>query len=197
VRTPSEAGGEVPFLILDCTIGEEPEAPLEGGPQAICCAAGSLGALDPGGGAVGFHALPPFASTALVELTRGPDSSQSAATAAEEFFHSLSRHVTWVRDAPGLTLGRIVCQLINEAAFALGDGVASAEDIDLGTRAGLNYPQGPLHWADTIGLDHVTATLEALIQERSPERYRIAPTLRQLTSSGRLGIPTGEGFFSY
>jgi len=197
VRTPSEAGGEVPFLILDCTIGEEPEAPLEGGPQAICCAAGSLGALDPGGGAVGFHALPPFASTALVELTRGPDSSQSAATAAEEFFHSLSRHVTWVRDAPGLMLGRIVGQVINEAAFALSEGIGSAHDIDVGMQGGLNYPQGPLHWADTIGLDHVTATLEALIQERSPERYRIAPTLRQLTSSGRLGIPTGEGFFSY
>jgi 3-hydroxybutyryl-CoA dehydrogenase len=123
VRTPPEAGGEVPFLILDCTMGEDPEAPLEGGPQAICCGAGSLAALDPGGGAVGFHALPPLHAASLVELTRGPDSAESAAAGAEQFFRSVGKHVAWVRDAPGLVLGRIVCQLVNEAAFALGEGV--------------------------------------------------------------------------
>jgi 3-hydroxybutyryl-CoA dehydrogenase len=197
VRRPSEAGGEIPFLILDCTIGEEPEAPLEGGPQAICCAAGSLAALDPGGGAVGFHALPPFASASLVELTRGPDSAESAATATAQFFDSLGKHVAWVNDAPGLVLGRIVCQVVNEAAFALGEGVGSAEDIDLGMRGGLNYPRGPLHWADTIGLDHVLAVLDALILERGEERYRAAPALRQLVWSGRLGTQTSEGFFRY
>jgi 3-hydroxybutyryl-CoA dehydrogenase len=197
VRTPSEAGGEVPFLILDATIGEEPEAPLEGGPQAICCAAGSLAALDPGGGAVGFHALPPLDSASLVELTRGPDTAESAATAAELFFHSLGKHVAWVKDAPGLVLGRIVCQVVNEAAFALGEGVGSAEDIDLGMRDGLNYPHGPLHWADAIGLDHVIAVLDGLYGERGEERYRVAPALRRLAWSGRLGACTGEGFFRY
>jgi 3-hydroxybutyryl-CoA dehydrogenase len=197
VRDPSEAGGEIPFLIVDCTLGEEPDAPLEGGPQAICCAAGSLAALDPGGGAVGFHVLPPLDAVSLVELTRGPDTSESAAMATEQFFHSLGNHVAWVKDAPGLVLGRIVCQLVNEAAFALAEGVGSAEDIDLGMRGGLNYPHGPLHWADAIGLDHVLAVLEALIQERGEERYRPAPALRRLVWSGRLGIQTGEGFFSY
>jgi 3-hydroxybutyryl-CoA dehydrogenase len=192
VRTPSEAEGEIPFLILDCTLGEDPEAPLEGGPQAICCAAGSLAALDPEGGAAGFHVLPPLASAALIELTRGPDTAESATAATEQFFHSLGKHVAWVADAPGLVLGRIVCQLVNEAAFALGEGVGTAEDIDRGMRHGLNYPHGPLHWAD-----HVVAVLDALAGERGEERYRIAPALRHLAWSGRLGAFTGEGFFAY
>ncbi|HWF75425.1 MAG TPA: 3-hydroxyacyl-CoA dehydrogenase family protein, partial [Solirubrobacteraceae bacterium] len=145
----------------------------------------------------GFHALPPLASTALVELTRGPDTTASAAAATEEFFRSLGKHCAWVADAPGLVLGRIVCQVINEAAFALGEGIGSAEDIDLGMRGGLNYPRGPLHWADAIGLDHVAAVLEALYQERGEERYRTAPALRRLAWSGRLGAFTGEGFFSH
>ncbi|HEY5316684.1 MAG TPA: 3-hydroxyacyl-CoA dehydrogenase family protein, partial [Solirubrobacteraceae bacterium] len=197
VRTPSDAAGELPFLILDCTVAEEPEVPLEGGPQAICCAAGSLAALDPGGGAVGFHALPPLRSSSLVELTRGPDSSDYAAITTEHFFTGLGKHTAWVLDAPGLVLGRIVCQVINEAAFALGEGVGTASDIDLGMQRGLSYPHGPLHWADTIGLDHILAVLEALLSERGEERYRIAPALRHLAWSGRLGQATGEGFFSY
>jgi 3-hydroxybutyryl-CoA dehydrogenase len=197
VRTPAETDGEVPFLILDCTIEEEPEAPLEGGPQAICCAGGSLAALDPGGGATGFHALPPLQLSSLVELTRGPDTSEPATTATEQFFHSLGKHVAWVKDAPGLVLGRIVCQVINEAAFALGEGVGSAEDIDLGMLRGLNYPRGILHWADAIGLDHVLALLDALVHERGEERYRAAPALRHLVWSGRIGWHAGEGFFAY
>jgi 3-hydroxybutyryl-CoA dehydrogenase len=197
VRTPAEASGEIPFLILDCTIGEDPEAPLEGGPQAICCAGGSLAALDPGGGATGFHALPPLQASSLIELTRGPDTAESATTATEHFFRSLGKHVAWVKDAPGLVLGRIVCQVVNEASFALGEGVGSAHDIDVGMLRGLNYPHGILHWADTIGLDHVISTLDALAQERGEERYRAAPALRHLTWSGRLGRRTGEGFFTY
>ncbi len=196
VATPAGADGTVPFLVLDCTIGEEPEAPLQGGPQAVLCAAGSLAALDPGGSAIGFHAVPPLASSALVELTRGPDSATSAADAAERFFATLGKHTVWVGDAPGLVLGRLVCQVINEAAFALAEGVGSAEDIDAGMVYGLNYPQGPLRWADQISLDHVLAVIDALYEERREERYRAAPALRSLVLSGRLGIQTGEGFFA-
>jgi 3-hydroxybutyryl-CoA dehydrogenase len=196
VRSPEQAGSEVPFLILDCTLGEGPEATLEGGPQALCCAAGSLAALDPEGTATGFHALPPLASTSLVELTRGRDTAESAATAAERFFRSVGKHTTWVKDAPGLVLGRIVCQVVNEAAFALGEGIGRARDIDLGMTAGLNYPHGPLHWGDIIGLDHITAVLDALMLELGEERYRTAPALRHLVWSGRIGAPTGEGFFT-
>ncbi len=197
VVTPEEAGDrQPPSLILDLMGGEEPEAPLQGGPQAICCAAGSVAALDPGGSAVGFHALPPLDQTALVELTRSPDSAQSAAEAAERFFATLGKHTVWVADTPGLVLGRIVCQVINEAAFALGEGVGSAQDIDAGMVHGLNYPRGILSWADEIGLDHVLDVLDALFDERREERYRAAPVLRRLASSGRLGRHTGEGFFS-
>ena len=207
-RAAAEAGWEVadpgeaqdrdpPFLILDLRIGEDLEAPLQGGPQAICCALGSLTALDPGGGAIGFHALPPFEESALVELTRGADSTESAAAAAERFFATLGKHTTWVGDAPGLVLGRIVCQVINEAAFAVGEGIGSAADVDTGVVHGLNYPRGILHWADEIGLDHVMAVLDTLYEERREERYRAAPLLRSLALSGRLGSQTGEGFFGH
>ena len=199
VLEPEEAGDrQPPFLILDVLYpDEEPDAPLEGGPQAICCAAGSLAALDPGGGAVGFHVLPPLADARLVELTRGPDTPDSAARAAERFFSTLGKHTAWVGDGPGLVLGRIVCQVINECAFALGEGVGSAEDIDAGMVHGLNYPRGPMAWADQIGLDHVSAILDALHDELGEERYRMAPALRRLGLAGRLGRQTGEGFFRY
>jgi 3-hydroxybutyryl-CoA dehydrogenase len=198
VASPAEAVGLAsPFLILDLTgEDEEPEAPLQGAPQAICCAAGSLAAQDPGGAAVGFHALPPLHESRLVELTRGPDSSAAAARAAERFFSSLGKATEWVGDAPGLVLGRIVCQVINEAAFALGEGVGSAQDIDAGMVHGLNYPRGILAWADEIGLDHVLGVLDALTLETGDDRYRVAPELRRLAWSGRLGQITDDGFFA-
>jgi 3-hydroxybutyryl-CoA dehydrogenase len=198
VAEPEEANErQPPALILDVGAGEELAAPLQGGPQVLLTAAASLGTLDPGGTAVGFHVLPPLAEARLVELTRGPDSSDAAAEAAERFFATLGKSVAWVGDAPGLVLGRMVCQVINECAFALGEGVGSAEDIDAGMVHGLNYPRGILAWADEIGLDHVCSVLDALHDELGEERYRLAPALRRLAWSGRLGRRTGEGFFRY
>jgi 3-hydroxybutyryl-CoA dehydrogenase len=198
VALPAEAAeAQAPFLILDLTGRDEPEAPLQGGPQAICCAAGSLAALDPEGAAVGFHALSPLKDSSLVELTRGSDTTASAASATERFFATLGKHTVWVQDAPGLVLGRIVCQVINESAFAFGEGVGSAPDIDAGMVHGLSHPRGPLGWADQIGLDHVLAVLDALADELREERYRAAPALRKLAWSGRLGRQTGRGFFAY
>ncbi|HYM46118.1 MAG TPA: 3-hydroxyacyl-CoA dehydrogenase NAD-binding domain-containing protein [Solirubrobacteraceae bacterium] len=166
-------------------------------PRILLCAAGSLGALDPDGDAVGFHAFPPLQRTSLVELTRGERSSPAAVARAERFFAALGKHTVWVADAPGLVLGRIVCQLVNEASFALGEGVGSAKDIDTGMTLGLNHPRGPLQWADEIGLDAVLGTLEALCEEYREERYRPAPELRRLVRAGRLGRKTGAGFFEY
>ncbi len=198
VVAPGEAlERDPPFLILDLTMGEDLEAPLQGGPQAICCAPGSLAVLDPGGGAIGFHALPPFEEAGLVELTRGPESAESAVAAVERFFATLGKHTAWVGDAPGLVLGRIVCQVINEAAFAVAEGVGRPDDVDAGMVHGLNYPRGILRWADEIGLDHVLAVLDGLYEERREERYRAAPLLRSLALSGRIGHQTGEGFFFY
>ena len=96
------------------------------------------------------------------------------------FFHALGKHVEWVGDAPGLVLGRIVCQLVNEAVFALAEGVGSAEDIDTAMRLGFNYPRGPLEWGESIGLERVLALLDALRRELGEERYRAAPLLRRL-----------------
>jgi 3-hydroxybutyryl-CoA dehydrogenase len=87
-------------------------------------------------------------------------------------------------------LGRIVCQLVNEAAFALGEGVGSADDIDAGMTLGLNHPRGPLEWADEIGLDHVGAVLAGLLHETGEERYRLAPELRRRMA---LGLTFREG----
>jgi 3-hydroxybutyryl-CoA dehydrogenase len=99
--------------------------------------------------------------------------------------------------AAGGVLERIVCQVINECAFALGEGVGSAQDIDTGMVLGLNYPRGPLAWADEIGLDHILAVLDGLSEEYREERYRAAPMLRRLVRDGRLGRDTGAGFFEY
>ncbi len=216
VRTPHEpTGGVLPALVIDCdsrpardvggyTAGSATRidrrgtrAAAQGGARLVLCRRGSLSALDPGGSAVGFHVLAPVGEARLIELTRGEDSSPLAAQRAERFFGALGKQVAWVRDAPGLVLGRIVCQVINESAFALGEGVGSAEDIDRGMLLGLGHPRGPLAWADEIGLDEVLALLDALCDEYREDRYRPAPALRRLVGAGRLGRATGSGFFEY
>jgi 3-hydroxybutyryl-CoA dehydrogenase len=213
VRSPHDpTGGVLPALIVECdrlpasrgrvaTDARHREAreqsPPQGGAHLLLCQAGSLGALDPGGSAVGFHVLAPLEHAGLVELTRNEGSSPLAAARAERFFAALGMHVAWVADAPGLVLGRIVCQMINECAFALGEGVGGAQDIDTGMVLGLSHPRGPLAWADTIGLDHVLTVLESLCDEYREERYRPAPALRRLVQAGWLGRATGSGFFEY
>jgi 3-hydroxybutyryl-CoA dehydrogenase len=213
VRVTSAPSGDVlPALIIDCdTAGASRDERLSAaaggsgrlgaapthGARLLLCASGSLGALDPGGSAVGFHVLPPFETAGLVELTRSESSSPGAAARAERFFGALGKHVAWVGDAPGLVLGRIVCQVINESAFALGEGVGSARDIDTGMVLGLSHPRGPLEWADAIGLEHVLAVLESLCAEYREERYRPAPELRRLAQAGRMGRVSGAGFFDY
>jgi 3-hydroxybutyryl-CoA dehydrogenase len=178
VRSPAQPQTELPSLIVECGQVETLHAP-RGGPRLVLCDRGSLATLDPGGPAVGFHALPPFDSCKLVELTRGDSSSPAAAARAERFFAALGKHVEWVGDAPGLVLGRIVCQVINESTFALGEGVGSARDIDTGMVLGLAHPRGPFAWAKEIGLDHVRAVLDGLWDEYREERYRTAQALRR------------------
>jgi|HubBroStandDraft_2_1064218.scaffolds.fasta_scaffold51063_1 3-hydroxyacyl-CoA dehydrogenase len=99
--------------------------------------------------------------------------------------------------AAGGVLERIVCQVINECTFALGEGVGSADDIDTGMVLGLNYPRGPLAWADEIGLDRVLAVLDGLWEEYREERYRAAPELRRRVRAGQIGRKAGTGFFVY
>ena len=120
----------------------------------------------------------------LIELTRSATTTGPAAERAEAFFRSLGRHVAWVGDAPGLVLGRLVCQLVNEAAFAVGEAVGSAEDVDAGMTLGLNHPRGPFAWLEAIGPEQVVAVLDGLHAELGEERYRVAPALRRLAAEG-------------
>jgi 3-hydroxybutyryl-CoA dehydrogenase len=199
--SPGDSNGEVPHLLVDASVGRLPEESLEAlegsGASCILCVDATLAELDMGGGAVGFHALPPLDEAQLVELTRSSLTSDGVAGQVESFFNSLGKHVEWVNDTPGMVLGRIVCQLVNEACFALAEGVGSAADIDTAMKLGYNYPRGPLEWADLIELDQVLATLDALFEDRHEERYRASPLLRRMVAEGLLGQSTGEGFFRY
>ena len=172
----------VPAIVVDCGGLDEETPPLQGGPQVILCDEAPLAELDPDGPAAGFFAAAPLGG--LVELTRSPTTSDAAARAAETFFASLGRHVEWVGDAPGLVLGRIVCQLVNEACFAIGDGVGAPEDIDAGMVLGLNHPRGPLEWGDAIGPSSVLGVIAALYDEYREERYRAAPALLRAARTG-------------
>jgi 3-hydroxybutyryl-CoA dehydrogenase len=167
-------------LVLDSRLRPE-DSPPGGAPVGVLCASGSLAARgEPG--AVGFHLLP---DAHLVELTRLPTTHDFAATALDECFARLGFVREWVEDAPGLVLGRIVSQLVNEAAFAIGEGVGSADDVDTGLTLGLSHPRGPVAWSDALGVDHVLAVLDGLWEERREERYRAAPLLRRAAALGR------------
>ena len=186
VHTPHDPQTGLPALIVECGKHDGDPSP-RGGARVVLCDRGSLASLDPGGASVGFYALPPFERTSLVELTRSESSSPAAAARAERFFAALGKHVEWVADAPGLVLGRIVCQVINESVFALGEGIGSAEDIDKGMVLGLSHPRGPLTWAQEIGHEHVLTVLGALCDEYREERYRPAPALRRLMLTAEIG----------
>jgi 3-hydroxybutyryl-CoA dehydrogenase len=150
--------------------GDPVEVRALGLPPMLLCADRSLRALDDPD-AVGFNLVPPVEASQLVELT-GPRSEQ-----VELHWNRLGFHTEWVEDAPGLVLGRIVAQLVNEALFAVGEGVGSPEDVDAGLELGLNHPRGPVGWGRTIGFERVLAAIEGLWAERRDERYRPAPLL--------------------
>jgi 3-hydroxybutyryl-CoA dehydrogenase len=180
-RPPEDFGGpEEPELVVDAAVPRPVGdiGVMDGGPPVVTlCADETLTARDPG--ACGFHLLPPLADSSLVELTRLPTTRPDAADWAERFFACCGFLHEWVGDAPGLVLGRIVCQLVNEAAFAVGEGVGSVDDVDAGMELGLNHPRGPIAWARAVGDEHVLATVDGLWDHLRDPRYRAAPILRR------------------
>lgn len=145
---------------------------------------------------IGVSMLPPLAETTLAELMPTLHTNRETIRTAERFFESVGLSTVQVGDAPGGVLVRTVCCLVNEAAFALQEKIASSEEIDRAMRLGVNYPYGPLAWGDHIGLDHVLAVMEGLYAEYKEERYRPAPLLKKLVRAGFKGAQTGIGFFA-
>jgi 3-hydroxybutyryl-CoA dehydrogenase len=144
---------------------------------------------------VGFATFYPLRERKLIELCLGLRSADDALERAEGFFERLGKATVRVADSPGLVFPRIVSLIINEAARSLSEGVAGAEEIDLAMRLGVNYPQGPLRWADQIGLDEVLAVLEGLERETGDDRYRPAPLLKRMVRAGWLGEQSERGFY--
>jgi 3-hydroxybutyryl-CoA dehydrogenase len=146
---------------------------------------------------VGWGALPPLAAGGTIEVAAALQSAPEAVTAAEAFWRELGFEAARVADGAGLVRARLVCALVNEAATALAEGVASAADIDTAMRLGTNYPRGPLAWGDLIGLDVVLGVMRGLQDEFGEDRYRPAPLLARYVQAGRLGQKAGRGFFEY
>lgn len=146
---------------------------------------------------VGFAVLPPVPDEGLVELAVALQTEEQALVQAELFWHGLGQETVIVADGPGLVRARTVCCLINEATSLLWEGVASAEDIDHAMRLGMNFPHGPLAWADRIGLDAVLGVMTGLFNEMGDDRYRPSPLLRRMVAANMLGRKTGRGFYTY
>ncbi len=128
---------------------------------------------------VAFVALPSLAEARVVELAPGPNTSGEELAAAERYFRAAGKHVELLgRAVPGLVLGRILAQSVNEAYFAVERGIATAGDCDTAMRLGFNWPRGPFEWAAAIGPAAIVETLDALRGELGEERYRVAPSLR-------------------
>jgi 3-hydroxybutyryl-CoA dehydrogenase len=146
---------------------------------------------------VGMHFMNPVAIMKLVEIIRGLQTSNQTYQTIVELVKQLGKSTVTSNDRPGFIVNRILLPTINEAIFALSEGVANAEEIDTAMKLGANHPLGPLALADFIGLDTCLNIMEVLLKGFNDPKYRPCPMLIQLVDAGYLGRKTGRGFFDY
>jgi 3-hydroxybutyryl-CoA dehydrogenase len=146
---------------------------------------------------VGMHFMNPVPKMALVELVRGVQTGDAAFAATERLARHLGKTICASADRPGFVVNRILMPMVNEAFYALMEGVASREDIDAGMRLGTNQPMGPLQLADMIGLDTCLAVMKVLHQGLGDSKYRPCPLLAQYVDAGWTGRKTGRGVYEY
>jgi 3-hydroxybutyryl-CoA dehydrogenase len=146
---------------------------------------------------LGMHFMNPVPLMTLVEMIRGHATSRASMTIASELCVALGKTPVEAADYPGFIANRILMPMINEAIFAVMEGVGTPEAIDAVMKGGLNHPMGPLTLADFIGLDVCLAILEVLQDGLGDPKYRPCPLLRRMVAAGQLGRKSGQGFYSY
>jgi 3-hydroxybutyryl-CoA dehydrogenase len=146
---------------------------------------------------IGVHFFNPVPVMGLIELIRGLATSAETLAAVEAFGRKLGKEIVQANDAPGFIVNRVLMPLINEAIFALGEGVASMRDIDTGCKLGLNHPMGPITLADFIGLDTCLEIIRVLHSGTGDPKFRPAPLLVQYVEAGWVGKKAGRGFYDW
>jgi 3-hydroxybutyryl-CoA dehydrogenase len=146
---------------------------------------------------IGMHFFNPVPLMSLVEIIRGLQTDNATHQSIHDLALRLGKTPITVKNAPGFVVNRILVPMINEAFFVLGEGLASAEDIDNGMKLGCNQPIGPLALADLIGLDTCLAIMEVYFNNFNDSKYRPCPLLREMVDAGYLGRKTGRGVYQY